>query len=81
MVVKVNSTLIFMKKLASTARHPRWAVAYKYEAEQVVTEVEDIICQVGRTGSITPVAVLRPVLVSGFHREPGDAPQRRRDQR
>jgi DNA ligase (NAD+) len=64
LVVKVN-TLDYQDKLASTARHPRWAVAYKYEAEQVVTEVEDIICQVGRTGSITPVAQLRPVLVSG----------------
>jgi DNA ligase (NAD+) len=64
LVVKVNS-LEYQGKLASTARHPRWAVAYKYEAEQVVTEVEDIICQVGRTGSITPVALLRPVLVSG----------------
>ena len=40
-------------------------MAYKYEAEQVTTEVEDIVCQVGRTGSITPVAVLRPVFVSG----------------
>lgn len=64
LVVKVNS-LGFQSKLASTARHPRWAVAYKYEAEQVITEVEDIVCQVGRTGSITPVALLRPVLVSG----------------
>ena len=64
LVVKVNS-LGFQAKLASTARHPRWAVAYKYEAEQVTTEIEDIICQVGRTGSITPVAILRPVLVSG----------------
>jgi len=64
LVVKVNS-LGFQAKLASTVRHPRWAVAYKYEAEQVVTEVEDIVCQVGRTGSITPVAILRPVLVSG----------------
>ncbi len=64
LVVKVND-LEYRKKLASTARHPRWAVAYKYEAEQVVTEVEDIVCQVGRTGSITPVAVLSPVLVSG----------------
>ena len=64
LVVKVND-LGFQDKLGSTARHPRWAVAYKYEPEQVVTEVEDIICQVGRTGSITPVAVLRPVLVSG----------------
>jgi DNA ligase (NAD+) len=64
LVVKVND-LGFQEKLASTARHPRWAVAYKYEAEQVITEVEDIVCQVGRTGSITPVAILRPVLVSG----------------
>ncbi|MCH8313148.1 MAG: NAD-dependent DNA ligase LigA [Nitrospinae bacterium] len=64
LVVKVNA-LGYQEKLGSTARHPRWAVAYKYEAEQVVTEVEDIICQVGRTGSITPVAVLRSVLVSG----------------
>ena len=64
LVVKVNS-LDYQERLGSTARHPRWAVAYKYEAEQVTTEVEDIICQVGRTGSITPVAVLNPVLVSG----------------
>lgn len=64
LVVKVNS-LEFQEKLGSTAKHPRWAVAYKYEAEQAVTEVLDIICQVGRTGSITPVAVLDPVFVSG----------------
>jgi DNA ligase (NAD+) len=64
LVVKVNS-LSFQEKLASTAKHPRWAVAYKYEAEQAVTEVLNIVCQVGRTGSITPVAVLRPVFVSG----------------
>lgn len=64
LVVKVNN-LNFHARLGNTARHPRWAVAYKYEAEQVVTQVEDIICQVGRTGSITPVAQLRPVLVSG----------------
>ncbi len=64
LVVKVNS-LKFQEKLGSTTKHPRWAVAYKYEAEQATTEVEDIICQVGRTGSITPVAILKPVLVSG----------------
>jgi DNA ligase (NAD+) len=64
LVVKVNA-LSFQDKLGSTAKHPRWAVAYKYEAEQVTTEVEAIVCQVGRTGSITPVAVLRPVFVSG----------------
>jgi DNA ligase (NAD+) len=64
LVVKLND-LNYQVRLGSTAKHPRWAVAYKYEAEQVVTEVEDILCQVGRTGSITPVAVLTPVFVSG----------------
>jgi len=64
LVVKVNS-LHFQNRLGNTTKHPRWAVAYKYEAEQVTTVIEDIICQVGRTGSITPVAVLKPVLVSG----------------
>ncbi|MDA0692215.1 MAG: NAD-dependent DNA ligase LigA [Nitrospinae bacterium] len=64
LVVKVNG-LSYQEKLGCTAKHPRWAVAYKYEAEQVTTEVEDIVCQVGRTGSITPVAVLRPVFLSG----------------
>lgn len=64
LVVKVNS-FQFQNKLGSTTKHPRWAAAYKYEAEQVTTVIEDIICQVGRTGSITPVAVLNPVLVSG----------------
>ena len=64
LVVKVNS-LQYQDKLGRTSKHPRWAVAYKYEAEQATTEVEDIICQVGRTGSITPVAILKPVLVSG----------------
>lgn len=64
LVVKVNS-LRFQEELGSTNKHPRWAVAYKYEAEQAMTEVQDIICQVGRTGAITPVAILKPVLVSG----------------
>lgn len=64
LVVKVNS-LRFQEELGSTNKHPRWAVAYKYEAEQALTEVLDIVCQVGRTGTITPVAVLRPVQVSG----------------
>ncbi|MBI5427971.1 MAG: NAD-dependent DNA ligase LigA, partial [Nitrospinae bacterium] len=64
LVVKVNS-LRFQEELGSTAKHPRWAVAYKYETEKALTEVLDIVCQVGRTGSITPVAVLRPVQVSG----------------
>ena len=48
-----------------TSKFPRWAVAYKYEAEQAVTEIVEFVCQVGRTGSITPVAELEPVFISG----------------
>ena len=64
LVLKVDS-LEQQRVLGSTAKHPRWAVAYKYEAEQATTQVEDIQVQVGRTGSITPVAILTPVVVSG----------------
>ncbi len=64
LVVKVNS-FKQQERLGSTARHPRWAIAYKYEAEQAETEIEEIVCQVGRTGSITPVAQLKPVFISG----------------
>ncbi len=64
LVLKVDS-LEQQRILGSTAKHPRWAVAYKYEAEQATTRVEDIQVQVGRTGSITPVAILTPVVVSG----------------
>lgn len=64
LVIKVNSTK-YQEKLGRTAKHPRWAVAYKFETEQVRTKILDIVCQVGRTGSITPVANLEPVQVSG----------------
>ncbi len=64
LVIQLNS-LAHRKKLGATSKFPRWAVAYKYEAEQAVTEIIDIVCQVGRTGSITPVAELHPVFVSG----------------
>jgi DNA ligase (NAD+) len=64
LVVKVNS-IAAQNKLGSTNKHPRWAVAFKYEAEEVETVVEDILVQVGRTGAITPVAELTPVFVSG----------------
>jgi DNA ligase (NAD+) len=64
LVIQVNS-LAHRKKLGATSKFPRWAVAYKYEAEQAVTKIMDIVCQVGRTGSITPVAELKPVFVSG----------------
>jgi DNA ligase (NAD+) len=63
-VVKVDS---FQQRegLGFTAKSPRWAIAYKYAAERVETRLNDIIIQVGRTGILTPVAVLEPVLVSG----------------
>jgi DNA ligase (NAD+) len=64
LVVKVNS-LAAQNKLGSTNKHPRWAAAFKYEAEEAETVVEKIDVQVGRTGAITPVAELTPVLVSG----------------
>ncbi|HAF04438.1 MAG TPA: DNA ligase (NAD(+)) LigA, partial [Spartobacteria bacterium] len=51
--------------LGFTAKSPRWAIAYKYEAERVETRLIDILVQVGRTGVLTPVAVLEPVTVSG----------------
>ncbi|HYA97272.1 MAG TPA: NAD-dependent DNA ligase LigA [Methylomirabilota bacterium] len=63
-VVKVNSVGI-QNELGYTARAPRWAVAYKYPARQETTVVNDIIVQVGRTGALTPVAVLEPVQVGG----------------
>jgi DNA ligase (NAD+) len=63
-VVKVNS-FAQRERLGFTAKSPRWAIAYKYEAERVQTRLNDILIQVGRTGILTPVAVLEPVLVSG----------------
>src|ERR1043166_779853 len=63
-VVKVNS-LAQRERLGFTAKSPRWAIAYKYGAERVETRLNDIIIQVGRTGILTPVAALEPVLVSG----------------
>ncbi len=53
------------KRLGSTAKAPRWAIAYKFAAEQTVSKIIDIIFQVGRTGAITPVAILEPVLLDG----------------
>jgi DNA ligase (NAD+) len=63
-VIKVDS---FARReiLGFTAKSPRWAIAFKYEAERVETRLHDILIQVGRTGTLTPVAVLEPVTVSG----------------
>jgi len=63
-VVKVNS-LILQKELGFTARSPRWAIAYKYPPEEKMTRVVDIEVNIGRTGAITPVALLDPVSLSG----------------
>lgn len=63
-VVKVNSTAL-QEEFGSTAKAPRWAIAYKYPARQVTTQVESIVVQVGRTGALTPVANLTPVQVAG----------------
>ena len=63
-VIKVNS-IAQQKKLGYTAKYPKWATAYKFPAEEVLTKLNDIIFTVGRTGQITPNAVLDPVIVAG----------------
>ncbi|EJG2142200.1 NAD-dependent DNA ligase LigA [Elizabethkingia anophelis] len=63
-VIKVNS-LKHQRELGYTAKSPRWAMAYKFKAEKVETELLSVSYQVGRTGAITPVANLRPVLLAG----------------
>jgi DNA ligase (NAD+) len=63
-VIKVDD-LYVREKLGATTHHPRWALAYKFEPRREVTRVEDIVVQVGRTGILTPVALMRPVEVGG----------------
>jgi len=63
-VIKVDDAAA-RRELGTTAKSPRWAVSYKFPARQATTRVEDIVIQVGRTGALTPVAVLAPVRLSG----------------
>jgi DNA ligase (NAD+) len=63
-VVKVNSTAL-QDEFGATAKAPRWAIAYKYPARQATTQIENIVVQVGRTGALTPVAMLTPVQLAG----------------
>jgi DNA ligase (NAD+) len=63
-VIKVNS-LSLQQYLGTTAKSPRWAIAYKYKAEQLSTILQSVSYQVGRTGAVTPVANLEPILLAG----------------
>jgi DNA ligase (NAD+) len=63
-VIKVNSTAL-QRELGFTGKAPRWAIAYKYAARGGITQIEDILVQVGRTGKLTPVAALNPVPIGG----------------
>ena len=63
-VIKVNSRRI-QEEMGYTAKSPRWAIAYKYKAEQLATRLKSVTYQVGRTGAVTPVANLEPILLAG----------------
>ena len=63
-VIKIDD-LQARERLKTTARHPRWALAFKFEAREQESVIEDIIVQVGRTGVLTPVAILAPVVIGG----------------
>ncbi len=64
LVIKVNDRIL-QKKLGFTSKFPKWAIAYKFKAEEKETQLVDVKFQVGRTGAITPKAVLKPVFISG----------------
>ncbi len=64
LVAKVNS-IAQQRRLGNTAKFPRWAIAFKFPAKQAVTKVKEIILNVGRTGAVTPVAILEPVQLAG----------------
>ncbi len=63
-VVKVNSTAL-QQEFGATSKAPRWAIAYKYPARQATTKLLDILVSVGRTGALTPIAILEPTLLAG----------------
>ena len=63
-VIKVNN-LEYQEILGNTSKSPRWAIAYKYKAVSKITRVKEILFQVGRTGAVTPVAILEPVQIGG----------------
>ncbi|WP_182200996.1 NAD-dependent DNA ligase LigA [Paraliobacillus salinarum] len=63
-VIKVDQ-LVYQEQLGATAKSPRWAIAYKFPAEEAITKLYDIELSVGRTGVVTPTAVLEPVKVAG----------------
>ncbi|HKX84010.1 MAG TPA: NAD-dependent DNA ligase LigA, partial [Pyrinomonadaceae bacterium] len=63
-VVKINSTAL-QQEFGSTSKAPRWAIAYKYPARQATTKLRDILVSVGRTGALTPIAMLEPTLLAG----------------
>lgn len=64
LVIKIDD-FIYREVLGETTRNPRWAIAFKFPAEQKETKIEDIIVQVGRTGVLTPTAILTPITVAG----------------
>ena len=63
-VIKVDN-LNLRETLGTTFKTPKWAIAYKYPPERKETVLKDIVCQVGRTGAITPMAILEPVKLAG----------------
>ena len=63
-VIKLN-LLELQEEIGSTSKAPRWAIAYKFEAEQATTQLKDISIQIGRTGALSPVAILEPVKLAG----------------
>ena len=73
-VIKLNN-LSLREQCGATSKAPRWAIAYKYAAEQAETVLKAITVQVGRTGALTPVAELKPVLIAGSTVARGDVTQ------